>query len=112
MPRNGKRRVHIVQICRRPRPGSAVIHLGSVFRVTLAALPVGAVLADIVQQGCSFSVRTRSKRSGEFRRTRRCAFQMLLERLIAAVLAEVGDVFHTESPPDIINCVYQMLIIV
>ena len=27
----------------------------------------------------------------------------IVERLIAAVLAEVGDVFHTESPPDIIN---------
>jgi hypothetical protein len=36
----------------------------------------------------------------------------IVERLIAAVLTEVGDVFHTESPPDIINCVYQMLIIV
>ena len=99
MPRNGKRRVHIAQICRLPCPGSAVIHLGGVFRVTLAALPVGAVLANIVQQGCSFGVKTRSKRSSELRRTRRCAFQMLLEQLIAAVLAEVGDVFHTESLP-------------
>ena len=99
MPRNGKRRVHIAQICRRSRPGSAVIHLGGVFRVTLAALTVGAVLADVVQQGCSFGVKTRSKRSGEFRRTFRCAFQMLLEQLIAAVLAAVGDVFHTESLP-------------
>ena len=99
MPRNGKRRVHIAQICRRSRPGSALIHLGGVFRVTLTALPVGAVLADVVQQGCSFGVKTRSKRSGELRRTFRCAFQMLLEQLIAAVLAEVGDVFHTESLP-------------
>ncbi len=57
MPRNGKRRVHIAQICRLPCPGSAVIHLGGVFRVTLTALTVGAVLADVVQQGCSFGVK-------------------------------------------------------
>ena len=90
VPRNRERRRNVSEAESFFRARRGVIRTGRALRVALPPLAFAAVLADVVKKACPPALLRRAERPRELLRQPRHALQVLLQQLIAPVLAPMS----------------------